>query len=732
MRTSLRERLLGPVALFILVVLFHWKLVLTNQYTWMESPDISNLVLPWFQFQAGEWHHFRFPLWDPNGWFGLPLFGQGEPGSAYPLNWLLFLIPLKHGWMREAALHWYYVLIHYLAALTAYALGRDLGRSRPASVLCGCVYALGGYVAYITWPQHLNGAVWTPLVFLYLLRVARGQRPRASAALSGFFLGLGWLAGHHQMNLLVSIAAAGLWLWLSLRDGKFNFPMARLAAVSILIAVLMSGFQTIPLAEYGRLAVRWVGLEQPARLGQTVPYSVHQEYALKPLTLVGIFMPSLQPQQGFSPFIGIVASSFGILGTILAWREPLVKWLVAISLGGIAYSLGANSVFHGVLYSLFPLVDKSRVPSAGILLFSLGFAPLVAFGVDLLPLPESIVWSRRAGRLLLSLAAALTLASLAFSAVKSPGVDDRIMITVLAAVLAAGILAGWRTGGISARGGATAAVGLVLFELGNVFNYYLPTRYVPAENLYLHRMSEHGDLVAYIRNRGIGARVEYDRNEIPYNIGDWYGLETYQSFGASVLENIWRMDVFSPRGKNFFGIRYYIGKTPERSGFREAFTGRSGLKVFENLSAYPRVWSVHQASSLPGRALLPPAMADSSFDPLRTVLLVGEPPPDLGSCRPVEEDVRMPLHQPNYVRMTANLGCRGMVILTDSWYPGWQANVDGKSARIYQVYGGVRGVVVESGPHVIEMRYRPWSVILGALMTAAAVAITVLVRRRDA
>jgi hypothetical protein len=90
MRTALRERLLGPAALFVLVVLFRWKLVLTNQYPWMESPDLSNLVLPWFQFQAGV---------------GLPLFSQGEPGSAYPLNWLLFLVPLKHGWMREAALH---------------------------------------------------------------------------------------------------------------------------------------------------------------------------------------------------------------------------------------------------------------------------------------------------------------------------------------------------------------------------------------------------------------------------------------------------------------------------------------------------------------------------------------------------------------------------------------------------------------------------------------------------
>src|SRR6185437_6924877 len=112
-RTPLHQRLVGPALLFVLVVLFNWKLVLTNQFTWLESPDLSAMVLPWFQFQAGLWHHGQFPMWNPNSWFGIPLIGQGEPGAAYPLNWLLFLFPLKHGWMREAALHWYFVLIHY-------------------------------------------------------------------------------------------------------------------------------------------------------------------------------------------------------------------------------------------------------------------------------------------------------------------------------------------------------------------------------------------------------------------------------------------------------------------------------------------------------------------------------------------------------------------------------------------------------------------------------------------
>ena len=82
--------------------------------------------------------------------------------------------------------------------------------------------------------------------------------------------------------------------------------------------------------------------------------------------------------------------------------------------------------------------------------------------------------------------------------------------------------------------------------------------------------------------------------------------------------------------------------------------------------------------------------------------------------------MQMPVHQPNYIRMTADLECRGMVILTDTWFPGWRARVDGRTTRIYEVYGDVRGVMVDGGRHTIEMRYRPWSVFLGAALTLLA------------
>jgi hypothetical protein len=704
------QRWRGPAVLFCLMVVFNWKLVLTNQYTWLENPDAAYQILPWFQFQAGEWHQARFPLWDPSAFFGQPLIGQGQPGSAYPLNWLLFLAPLKNGWISQAALHWYLVLIRFFSALAAYALARDLGRSRMASLLAGCVYGLGCYVGATFRPQMLNGAVWTPLVFLFLFRAARNQRPLASALSSGFFLGLGWLAGHHQMNLLVTIAAVSMWIWVALRHGKPDRRMAVLGAASLGIAFLASGLQTLPMAEYGRLAVRWVGSpNDPIAFNEIVPYSVHQQYSLQPLSILATFDPNLNGRN--EAFVGIVALALAIAGWLLAWRTPQVRWLGAIGLGGILFALGPNSLLHGIAYSAIPLVEKARVPSAALLLFALAAATLCAYGLDLLVVPEHAASWRRAGWVLAGTGCCL--AALSFI---QP--ETRTMITSAAALLTAGAFL------IRSRAAMAFTMLLALFELGNAINFNLPARSVPEQNPYLHRSAEFGDLAGYVRQRGQAARVEYDDNDIPFNAGDWYGIETSGGYLASVTSNIWMMDIFSPKSKDFFGVRYYFAKTPPRPNLAQAYQGKHGLNVYESLTAYPRVWSVHHAISFRNGPTLRAKMDDPGFDPRESALMIGRTPPDFGKCGGEKDDVEMPVHTPNWLSITANLNCRGMVILTDTWFPGWRATVDGKSSRIYEVYGGVRGVMVDEGRHTIEMHYRPLSVYLGGAMTMLAAAIT--------
>lgn len=104
-------RLRVAIALFAVGAGFYWKITFTSQFDWVWGPDLATQVMPWFAVQARSWHQGTFPLWDPFLWAGQPLPGQAQPGAAYPLNWLLFKLPLDHGQISAVALQWYFVMI---------------------------------------------------------------------------------------------------------------------------------------------------------------------------------------------------------------------------------------------------------------------------------------------------------------------------------------------------------------------------------------------------------------------------------------------------------------------------------------------------------------------------------------------------------------------------------------------------------------------------------------------
>jgi len=722
-----------PLILLAIVILFNWKLTLTDQFTWLEDPDRANQVLPWFQFQAIQWHGFRIPAWDPNAWTGQPLFGQGQPGAAYPFNWLLFLMPMSMGTISMVALNWYVVLTRYIAALASYALCRDLRCSRAASILGACVFALGGFVANTGWPQMVNGAVWAPLVFLFLFRVDRGGPHRvANSLLSGFFLGFAWLSGHHQAPLYITLAALAVWIRIALRGARADRTVIRLAALSLIVAVMAGAMQTFPMAEYGTRSVRWVGTDEPLSFDETTPYFIHEKYALKPSALLSIFLPFASE---WNPFIGIAALSFVLLGAIMAWREKHARWLAAVAGGGMAFALGPNGLIEGVLYAIVPMVEKARSAGAATIVFGLGAAPLAAMGVDRLmtlgaatSMTTSITsrWPRRAARVLAAFSAVLVLASLfSFANGANPATaDSRLLISAVAALAAAGLIAAWLGGAITPRGGAVAAIILVLFELSNVTNYAL---YQYGPNLQrtplLHNMHQHNDIARFLAERGDSGRIEYNEADIPYNFGDYFGLETFQSYTASVTTNIWQHEISKPAVRDILGIRYSIAKQPTRPEQRLVFTGLSGLNVYENPTAFPRVWAVHESMQVPNGKVASAKLASADVDAHRQVLLVGSGSDRtaLASCENSSEDkVSLSLHGSNRVAISAALACPGMVILSDTYYPGWYATVDGKSAPIEEADGIFRGVLVPAGQHTIEMKYRPASVIGGGVLTLLA------------
>jgi uncharacterized membrane protein YfhO len=79
----------------------------------------------------------------------------------------------------------------------------------------------------------------------------------------------------------------------------------------------------------------------------------------------------------------------------------------------------------------------------------------------------------------------------------------------------------------------------------------------------------------------------------------------------------------------------------------------------------------------------------------------------------------------------------GFVVLTESWYPGWGAEVDGAEAEILRANHLFQAVRVGPGPHEIRFRYRSRFLGLGAAIAGAAALAAILAwgisrRRRPA
>lgn len=711
-----------PLLLFVIITCFFWKLVFTYQFDWMWSPDLADQILPWWQEEARQLQHSQFPLWDSHNWMGQPMLGQAQPGAAYPLNWLLWLMPRHHGLVQIWAINWYFVVVHYVAALFCYLLCRDLGRSRAASLIAGITFALAGYIGGTDWPQMMNGAVWTPLVFLFLLRAARGVHPWATASLSGACIGMAWLSGHHQIPIFLTLAAAGVWLYYILKDGRPDWRMAGLATSAMVFAPMVGALQILPAQEYGRLAWRWAGARDHLGWNDVIPYYVHTQHAVHPIFLFGILIP------GFGDtllFLGIVALSLALIAIAAVWRQHAVKLFAALALGGLVYSLGGYSVFQGLIYAVVPFVEKARVPAAAALLLDVGLAVLAAFGLDaLLPLDESAEpashWIRRINIGVAAFGAVTGITVLAVLIAKrfQWDFDDRVVMTVLITILLAALLYACRTRSLTRRQAVTLLTLLLLFEAGQGFSLLLADRNDSDRRNFLDKVWNNGDIADFLHRQPGPFRVETQTEDIVPNWGDFWGVD-FPTAQAGVTVNTFSLPTHLPACRRLVGTKYTLARAATNPAQSEVFRGASGIGVYQNPDVFNRAWAVHEIVPIhdidQGRAFI-----EERVNELRSkALSLGGPVPQIPACPAANDTVFVTKYASTNVSISADMSCDGMVVLSDTYYPGWYASIDGQPAPIYEVDLALRAVPVPKGTHLVTFRYRPPSVYWGATLTLA-------------
>ena len=171
-----------------------------------------------------------------------------------------------------------------------------------------------------------------------------------------------------------------------------------------------------------------------------------------------------------------------------------------------------------------------------------------------------------------------------------------------------------------------------------------------------------------------------------------------------------------------------------------------GFEVYRNRNALPRTFLVHEARIEPDRIEGIEVTRRFDVDPRHTVVLpqgVNTPSDLKGTAESPQnveggESVRATHYSANRVELEVQANAPGWVVLTDTWYPGWEATLNGQFVPIEKAYYAYRAVQVGAGKQTIVMQFRPatwvWGRLLSLLTLAAAsialVALLVILRRR--
>ena len=654
---------------------FYWQIAFTNRYTWLENPDQALQVRPWLDYEAREWHAGRVPLWDPYEWGGQSLIGQVQPGVANPLNWPLFAIPLADGHLPTGALHWYWIAIHWAAAALMFWLCHDLGAGIVPSMLGAAIYALAGFLGHSDTPQFLMGAVWIPAMLLFLARVGRGERVLASSAWCGAALGAAFLGGHHNIPIYTSVVLGGLWLWQIARHWRERRIYAA-AAVFGLTAFLVAAVQILPAIEYGRVSLRWAGAADALRWHDRIPYSVHAENSMGVRGIAGLALPGLASHA--EPFVGAIAMVLAVTAMWAGRRRWEVRMLTATALAGLLLALGGHTPVHRLAYAILPMVEKARYPAMAIAICQAALAPLAALGIEQW---RSMARPLGLPRVLAGSAVVICGYAVVCRLLHRPTYAEPLWPGAVACALLTFLLP-WRR--------MAPAVALAAFFLEALA---IPAPFQPrdAPGSYARTMEAQSDIADFLRRQPGWFRVDLDEDAVPYNFGDWYGMEQFGSYTASMPESVHALLGHAGTAR-LFGVAYRVAREPLSSGQVAVFQSRSGLKVFRNADI---------SAPLRMERAAPCGAAD------RLVL----------TARTPERTV-----------IEATAGCPGLLVVGDPWFSGWRARVDGRPSRIQRYEGVIRALPLEAGAHRIEFRYWPGSVMWGAALSLLGLALVVFLQ----
>ena len=743
--TSRREWLLVVPLLSLLLIVPFWQVatmqgvVITND---IAVSDMANLHHPVRHVLGRELHAGRLPLWLPDVYTGYPIQAEGMMGTFYPPNLLLFglLPPLP-------AINLSVLWPFFVAAFATYALARKLGAAIWPSLVAAVAYALGGY--YIVHLKHLpivHTASWIPLVWL-LIELGLGGKRRC-LLLAGLIWAIQWLAGSPQLAYYSVGAGLAYYLGRAIQTRQVR-KTAPVMAIALVLSFGLAAVQIWPTVELTGFSERAGG----------VSFDFASSFGYEKASLKTFLYPFANGDPGTASYqiqglfwedyayIGLLPLFAGLVGGLwLARKSGLARLLLLLAAVAFVVGLGDNTPVFRLAYTWIPGMDLFRFPQRLQAVMTLCLVLLAALSLTrfqdwLSGIATRWSWTSRvsfpflSGVTLLGIGMlSLVVADLYFYHIRQNAIVDA---------------GDWYDPPQTAQRIQQQDTVLSLPK-DRVFSFGVVGKFHEA---YEEAGGWQGDLQPYLEQREFlqpDLNILYDipaadgyLNLTPANLTQVWGNEKGPGFVETqfYIKGEWLM-ARPGFGQllSLYNVRYLI--TPmqfQHDGFDLLGVYGSDAHLYENLSALPRAFIVPGYRLASDTAAALQAMVAPDFDPEReVVLLVGDaqdgilPGEDSASPDPADfsASVEMTRYEPLRVVIEAETNQPGFLVLSDLYYPGWEATVDGEQVPIYEANASVRAVPLEAGAHTVEFHFRPKPLLYGAAVSLVSALVLVVVWKR--
>jgi Bacterial membrane protein YfhO len=677
------------------------------------ASDLWNDRLPARAFVGASVRRGESPAWMPGIYTGFPSLAQIEVGTLYPSNLLLFgLLP------PYAAIAWAQILPLAIAGIGMFLLAAELGMPIEARLLAAGAFSLSGFlVAHLRQLNMVDASAWIPFILLAVERIATRRAGRALLWLSVVWA-LELLAGHPQIayftGLVLAVYFPVRW-WQTRPDARWS-SWAGLAA-ALALGTLIAAAQIIPAIELSGLTYREGGLrfEEAAR------------YAVSPLNFWTFFVPGLFGDARDDSFrlsglyweqygyVGLLPAVLAVVALVVKRRNKHVLLIAAITAASYALVLGKNTPLFGWLFAGVPGMTYFRFPTRFLLFVEIGICLLAGFG--LAACLEGLAGLRRS--LLAAALIAITAVDLWTHQMRQvPQIEWRRWLAPIDTVR---ILSE-----------ARAAV-------PEPWRYYALDASLVHAQMYHAAHGWSGDLTPYLQLRallqpsfnllfGFEAPDGY-ANLVPRAYEAIWGSEKQEGIRSSRHLETGDLEPALAKMLRLFNVRYVLSIVPLRSAALRAIArSDEGVEVYEVRDPLPRAFVVGTAVYAASETEALRFLTASEFDAANQAA-VGVPDLRLPEDARSSTNVRVVDRRNTLLELHASLASPGLLVVSEGYYPGWQAEVDGVAAPIVPTNGMMRGVVLHAGEHRIVFRFRSRAIAAGFLLSGLAIVLAFVARR---